>query len=68
MTTQTYAVTYTNANGKNSVIRVKARNESEAISNAKNLCFTGSNFRHATITGIPYTKPSNLGYQGSGRM
>jgi hypothetical protein len=64
MKAQTYAVTYTKATGQIGVIRVKARNEQEAISNAKNLCFTGNDFRHATLTGLPYVKPSELGYAG----
>jgi len=65
---KTYNVTYTKAIGTNGVIMVKARNEKEALSNAKNCCFTGSNFRDAVETTQQYIKPSKMGYQGSNRM
>ena len=39
-----YCVNYTKTNGQKSTIEVKARNEKEAIANAKNICYTGSDF------------------------
>jgi hypothetical protein len=44
----TWIVNYTKAIGGNSQIQVLARNENEAISTAKNLRFTGSNFHSPT--------------------
>lgn len=43
-TTKNYTVKYVKANGQNGTITVKARNEKEAISNAKNQRYTGNNF------------------------
>lgn len=40
-----YQVAYTSKTGNASLINVKARNEREAIANAKDNCFTGSNFK-----------------------
>lgn len=65
---KTYNVTYTKAKGLKGIIMVKARNQKEALSNAKNCCFTGSNFRDAVETNKPYIKPSKMGFQGSNRM
>lgn len=39
-----YQINYTKANGGDGSFVVKARNEGEAIANAKDNCFTGSNF------------------------
>ena len=44
----TFKVTYTKRVGGNGSILVLAENEQQAISNAKGLCATGSNFRDAT--------------------
>jgi hypothetical protein len=44
----TWIVNYTKFIGGNSQIIVKAKNEKEAISTAKNLRFTGSNFHSPT--------------------
>jgi hypothetical protein len=40
-----YYVTYDNAKGNKSTMIVEARSEKEALKNAENLCWTGSNFR-----------------------
>lgn len=67
-TSRTFAVTYTTATGKESIMFVKAMNEKEAIQHAKNNCFTGSNFGKAKESNVPYDKPRVQGYQGSERM
>lgn len=64
----TYAVTYTKKTGGIGEIIVRARNEQDALRNAKFLCYTGSNFRNAIITDKEYTKPRKQGYFGSHRM
>lgn len=66
-TVNTYQVTYTRAIGDINTIIVKARNENEAINNAKYNCFTGSNFREAKIVDVTYSTPRNNGFQGSER-
>jgi len=43
-----YQASYTKANNEQSTIIVKARDEKEAITSAKNVCYTGSNF-HSPI-------------------
>ena len=45
-----FKVTYTKAVGGNGSILVIAENEQQAISRAKGLCATGSNFRDAVVT------------------
>ncbi len=40
-----YQLAYTKATGNEGLLNVKARNENEAIANAKDNCFTGSNFK-----------------------
>jgi hypothetical protein len=42
-----YTVTYTKKNGQIGTIEVTARNEKEAIANAKNQHYTGKDFRDA---------------------
>jgi hypothetical protein len=64
---RTYKVTYTKKIGGENTIIVKAENENQALKNAKNVCFTGSDFRNAVETNELYVKPSKLGYQGSNR-
>ena len=49
MKTQSYKVTYTKAIGTNGTLIIKARNEKEALSNAKNTCKTGSDFRNVVL-------------------
>ena len=49
MKAQTYKVTYTKAIGTTGVLTVKARNEKEALANAKNTCKTGSDFRNPIL-------------------
>lgn len=64
----TYQVSYTKKVGGNGTIIVKAQDEAQALVNAKHLCFTGKDFRDATIVdNTNYTKPINQGFQGSGR-
>ena len=60
-----YQVDYLKANGENGFLNVKARNEKEAIANAKDNCFTGSNFKVAKE--IAPTKDTVFG-GGSHRM
>ncbi len=45
-----YKVSYTKANNENDTLIVKARNEIEALKNAKNVCYTGSNFQNPVQT------------------
>lgn len=67
MKAKTLNVTYTTSKGETATITVKGRNESEAINNAKNQCFTGCDFRCAVLTNENYVKPSNLGFAGTNR-
>jgi len=60
-----YEVSYTKAIGSKGILNVKARNEQEAIANAKDNCYTGSNFK--VIKEIPPTKNTVFG-GGSHRM
>ena len=60
-----YKVSYTKANSHQGTINVKARNEREAIANAKDNCFTGSDFK--IIQEIEPTKDTVNG-GGSHRM
>ena len=48
MKTNHYKVSYTKANNDRSSLIVKARDEKEALKNAQNVCYTGSNF-HSPI-------------------
>lgn len=50
MEANNYKVSYTKANGEKSTLIVKARNESEALKNAKNVCYTGTNFHNPIQT------------------
>ena len=45
MKANTYTVKYVKANGQHGEITVKARNENEAIGNAKNQRYTGKDFK-----------------------
>lgn len=45
-----YKVSYITATGKNETVTVKARNEAEAIANAKDNRFTGSEFKVLGLT------------------
>ena len=63
-TAKTFTVTYTKKIGTTGTILVKARNEKEAIGNAKGLCATGSDFRDAVETKEKYNTPRNQGFQG----
>lgn len=49
MKTQNYKVTYTKEIGTTGILTIKARNEKEALSNAKNTCKTGSDFRDVIL-------------------
>ena len=60
----TFKVTYTKRVGGNGSILVIAENEQIAISRAKGLCATGSNFRDAILTNEKYTKPRKQGFAG----
>ena len=57
-----YQVNYTKANSENSTLIVKARSESEALINAKNVCFTGSEFN----TPIEVSEQTTFAEQTSG--
>lgn len=61
---KTYKVTYTRHIGTANTILVKAKDENQAIRNAKNLCATGSNFRDPLETNELYTKPRKQGFAG----
>ena len=61
---KTYNVTYTKKIGGNGAILVKAENETNALRNAKDLCFTGSDFRNAIETNEIYSKPRKQGFFG----
>lgn len=63
-TMKTYKVTYTKAIGGTGSILVKASDEVQAIANAKNLCFTGRDFRDAVVTDEIYMKPRKQGFYG----
>ena len=56
-----FAVSYFKKTGEWSVLNVKARNEKEAIANAKDNCFTGSHFQI-----IGETKPTKDTVKGGG--
>jgi len=47
-----FTVTYAKKNGQMGAIEVTARNEKEAIANAKNQRYTGKNFRDAKIKSL----------------
>lgn len=59
-----YKVFYTKKIGGEGSILVKAENEKQAISNAKYLCATGSDFRSPTPTNENYSKPRKQGFAG----
>ena len=62
---KTFRVTYTKYIGGNGTIIVKAKDEIQAIANAKYLCATGKNFREPQqIEDSLYTKPRRQGCQG----
>ena len=62
---KTFRVTYTKYIGGNGTIIVKAKDEIQAIANAKYLCATGKNFRELQqIEDSLYTKPRRQGFQG----
>lgn len=67
-TSKTYSVSYDKKNGQSGTLFVLAMNENEALKNAKNCCFTGSNFRDAIETSEQYIKPSKIGYAGSNKQ
>lgn len=50
MKAKIFIVEYTKAIGGVGRLFVKARNENEALSNAKNICFTGRDFKNAVET------------------
>ncbi len=60
-----YKVAYTKAIGGEGIITVKARNENEAVANAKDNCFTGTGFR--VLNEVEPTKNTVKG-GGSHRM
>lgn len=61
----TYQVTGTNKQGEDRTIIVKARNENEALGNAKHLWFMGSNFRNPVLVqNKQYSKPRKQGFYG----
>ena len=65
---KTFQVAYTQKTGGDSSVIVKGMNEAEAIANARQHVFTGSNFRNPVeIDSSLYVKPSAQGFQGSGR-
>jgi len=64
---KTFKVNYTKKTGGIGTILVKAIDTNQALSNAKFLCFTGSDFRNATETDEVYIKPRKQGFMGSHR-
>lgn len=54
---KTFKVEYTKFIGGKGTILVKAKNEEQAIINAKNVRRTGSDFCNATETNEKYVKP-----------
>jgi hypothetical protein len=56
-----YQISYVKANGEAGQLVAKGRNESEAISNAKDNCFTGKGF-----TVIKETTPTKETVKGGG--
>lgn len=68
MKTKIFKVTYTKRIGGENTIIVKAINETNAIANAANSCYTGSDFRNPIeINESKYTTPRQQGFQGSER-
>ena len=63
-TSKTFQVTYTKAIGGEGTILVKAQNENQAITNARNVCASGSDFRNALETDQAYIKPKKQGFAG----
>lgn len=59
-----YEVEYTRKVGGTGTIIVRAKNEKMALINAKELCFTGSDFRNANETKKEYAKPRKQGFAG----
>ena len=65
---KTFKVTYTKKIGGKSTVIVRAINEAEAVKNAIQHVFTGSDFRNPVEADNSfYTKPISQGFQGSGR-
>lgn len=66
---KTFKVYYTKKIGGEGSIIVKAENDKQALINAKNLCYTGKDFRNAkVIDDSLYIKPSKQGFAGSHRQ
>lgn len=62
---KTFRVTYTKYIGGDGTIIVKAKDEIQAVANAKYLCATGKNFREPQqIDDNLYIKPRKQGFQG----
>lgn len=61
---KTFKVTYTKRNNENGSLLVRAIDVKQALSNAKDLCFTGSDFRNAIETDEQYSKPRKQGFAG----
>lgn len=62
---KTFKVTYTKNIGGEGTIIVKAKDEIQAVANAKYLCATGKNFREPQqIDDSLYIKPRKQGFQG----
>ncbi|WP_304297874.1 hypothetical protein [Capnocytophaga leadbetteri] len=62
---KTFRVTYTKYIGGNGTIIVKAKDETQAIANAKYLCATGKYFREPQqVDDNLYKKPRKQGFQG----
>ena len=62
---KTFRVIYTKYIGGNGTIIVKAKDEMQAINNAKYLCATGKDFREPQqIDDSLYTKPRKQGFHG----
>ena len=62
---KTFRVTYTKYTGGDGTIIVKAKDEIQAVANAKYLCAPGNNFREPKqIDDDLYIKPRKQGFQG----
>lgn len=62
----TYSVNYTKKTGASGTIIVKAASAANAITNAKHLCYTGTNFCNPVeIEQAIYIKPKKQGFAGS---
>lgn len=66
--TKTYKVWYDKKVGGVGSVIVRAQDPKQALKNAKQHVFTGSNFRNPRkVDGRTYTKPRKQGFMGSGR-